>query len=780
MSTAPFQHPLRNWTGPWTLAALVALAALGLVAYRPPVPQPTTAPDTTFAAARALRLVDVLASAPRPVGSAAHDGARGVLLARLRRLGLQVDTQTTEVVQREGDVVGAVRVRNILARLAGHDLTGSVLLVAHYDGVPGAPAAADDGAGVATIVETLRALRAMDPLRNDVVVLLSDGEELGLAGARAFAAAPWPERPSVVLNFDARGDAGPSLMFQTGPGSGPVVRHFARTPLPLASSLFQEIYRRMPNDTDLSVFIAMGLPGLDFANGERGAMYHTPLDAPDNLSPRTVQHAGDHALALAKALGRADLSAVARGGPDPVYFYVPGLGLVQYAVGWAVPLALLLVALLVGVAVGGVRHGRIRAAGVLAGFAVALLATVAAAALGAGLWALVRGAHAEQGTLIGAALYREGPYAAAVVALGAGVVFGLFLLLGRWLAAASLALGALLVPGVLAVAMAFAIPRGSHVFLWPTVFALAMLTVLVRRPESQSDAPATTGFMLVLAPGVLLLMAPGVWLVWVFLSITAAAIIGALTAVTALLLLPLLDAFGRPVRWWFPAFTVLLAGVLVVVGLMDDHIDAQRPLADQLLYVVDRDSARAWWATADPATDPWSGRFVGAGAEHVQLGRFSLLAPYPGRAQPAPLVERPGAQATVLEEHQSDDRRIVTLQVAWPAGTVLGVIAPRGSVRLLGVAGGTDGRPDGGSKGPVEGPGPPVPGDWSVERWDADVPITLTLDVAANSSLSLRLAGYRQGLPELPGSPPLQRPPDRMAAPRRVTDVTIVRETRVF
>ncbi|MEJ2218158.1 MAG: M20/M25/M40 family metallo-hydrolase [Gemmatimonadota bacterium] len=778
MSTAPFQHPLRNWTGPWTLTALVALAVLGLFAYRPPPPQPTTAPDTTFAAARALRLVDSLASAPRPVGSVAHDSVRAFLLTRLRGLGLQVDTQTAEVVQREGGATWAVRARNILGRLPGRDPTGSVLLVAHYDGVLRAPAAADDGSGVATIVETLRALRATGPLRNDIVVLLSDGEELGLAGARAFAAAPWPERPSVVLNFDARGDAGPSLMFETGPSSGPLVRHFAETPLPLASSLFQEIYRRMPNSTDLSVFIAMGLPGLNFANGERGALYHTPLDAPANLSSRTVQHDGDHALALAKALGHADLSTAARGGPDPVYFYVPGLGLLHYAVGWVVPLALLFVALLVGVAVDGARRGRVRTDGFLVGFVVALLATGVAAALGAGLWVVVRGAHPEWGTLIGAALYREGPYAAAVVALGVGVVFGFFLLVRRWFAAPSLALGALLLPAAVAVFMAFAMPWGSHVFLWPTVFGLAMLAVLIRRPGS-SDAPATAGFMLVLAPGVLLLMAPLVWLVWVFLSITAAAVIGALAAVTALLLLPFLDAFGRPVRWWFPAFAVLLAGVLVAIGLTGDRSDAERPLADQLFYVVDRDSGRAWWATADPATDPWSGRFVGAGAEHMQLSRLSLLASYPGRAQPAPAVDRPGAQTTVLEDRQSDGRRIVTLQVAWPAGTMLGVVAPRGPVRLLGVAG-LDDSVEGRGKRPVEGRTPPAGSGWRVERWDADVPITLTLSVAADSSVSLRLAGYRQGLPELPNAPSLGRPADRMAAPRRITDVTIVREFRVF
>jgi hypothetical protein len=807
MSRAPFEHPLRNWTGPWSLAALVALAILGLLAYRPPAAQPTTAPDTAFAASRAVALVDTLASAPRPVGSVAHDKARTFLLIRLRALGLQVDTQTADVVLRSRGVARVVRVRNILALMPGRDPTGSVLLVAHYDGVPHAPAAGDDGAGVATILETLRALRATGPLRNDIVVLLSDGEELGLMGARAYVAAPWPRRPSVVLNFEARGDAGPSLMFQTSPRSGPLVRRFGATPLPLASSLFQEIYRRMPNDTDLSVFIADGLPGLNFANGERGAFYHTPLDAPVNLSPATLQHDGEHALALAKDLGRADLSVVAHGGTDPVYFFVPVLGLVHYAVGWAVPLALLLLALLVGVAVGGVRRSRIRAGGVLVGFGTALASTAVAAGVAEALWKGVQGVHPEWGTLIGAALYREGPYAAAVVALGVGVVFGSYLVLRRWFSAASLALGALMLPAAIAVVMAFLMPRGSHVILWPTVFALGMLALLLRRPEPEADAPATAGLMLVLAPGVLLLMAPLIWLVWVFLTIAAAPIIGAIAAVTALLLLPFLDAFGRPVRWWFPAFAVLLAAVLVAVGAADAGIDARRPLADQLFYVVDRDSARAWWATADPSTDPWSGRFVGAAAVRMPLNRLSLLAPYPGRAQSAPAVARSGARATVVADTTKGGRRVVTLEIAWPPGTVLGVVAPQRAARLLAVAG-SGGAPAWAAPdtvqvgvapaqveaarqveattavedtgGPIDGAAAPSGGGWRVERWDARVPFRLTVDVPADSGLVLRLSGYVQGLPELPGAPSLIRPADRMAAPRRITDVTIVREVRRF
>src|SRR4029453_6210943 len=78
-------------------------------------------------------------------------------------------------------------IRNVLARFPGRTPGGpAVVLMAHYDGVPGGPAAADAGSGPAAILETLRALRAGPPLAHDVIALITDGEEAGLLGAAAF------------------------------------------------------------------------------------------------------------------------------------------------------------------------------------------------------------------------------------------------------------------------------------------------------------------------------------------------------------------------------------------------------------------------------------------------------------------------------------------------------------------------------------------------------------------------------------------------------------------
>ena len=82
------------------------------------------------------------------------------------------------------------------------------MLAAHYDSVAACPGPSDDGAAVAAMLESVRALLTVDLLRNDLVLLITDGEEDGLLGAAAFAPKyPLADRRAVVLNWEAR--AGP-------------------------------------------------------------------------------------------------------------------------------------------------------------------------------------------------------------------------------------------------------------------------------------------------------------------------------------------------------------------------------------------------------------------------------------------------------------------------------------------------------------------------------------------------------------------------------------------
>ncbi|HEU4582812.1 MAG TPA: M28 family peptidase, partial [Polyangiaceae bacterium] len=321
------------------LLSLLLFALLEFVVWErlvPPPVRPATAPAELFSAARARQSLERLLSEgePHPAGSAAQERVRARLLAELEQLGLKPEVQTGVACSPEGV---CAELHNVLAELPGSGGAPSTTLVsAHYDSVNSGPGAGDDGQGVATLLELARALRSA-PAASGSWLLFSDGEELGLLGARLFAAEhPLMAQLRVSLNLEARGNRGPSLMFQTGEHSGDLVRRYGRSPRPVASSLFTPVYRALPNDTDFSIFLRKGLEGLNLAFVGGVASYHTPNDTVEALDWRSVQQQGDAALTTLRGL-----DAPSEPDAQPVYFDLLTSALVRLPEGLMLPLALL-------------------------------------------------------------------------------------------------------------------------------------------------------------------------------------------------------------------------------------------------------------------------------------------------------------------------------------------------------------------------------------------------------------------------------------------------------
>jgi len=192
------------------LAFLLIAGTLAIELNHPPTPLPLSAPPDEFSAYRALEHLKQFARKPHPMGSAEHDRVRDYLIDQLRALGLSPEIQRATGVT--GKFSAAGNVENIVARQNGtRPGTPALMLAAHYDSVPAAPGNGDDGAGVAAILETLRALHTQPPLQNDLIVLFTDGEEDGLLGASAFAAEhPWAK--DVRLPSISRAAAMPAFL----------------------------------------------------------------------------------------------------------------------------------------------------------------------------------------------------------------------------------------------------------------------------------------------------------------------------------------------------------------------------------------------------------------------------------------------------------------------------------------------------------------------------------------------------------------------------------------
>ncbi|MFO0579525.1 MAG: M20/M25/M40 family metallo-hydrolase [Polyangia bacterium] len=491
------------------LAALSLLGAIFLgivISHPPPAVRGADTPPSQFSAARAERDVRGLtAFGPRAVGARwskvpgqpatpAHEASRIWVEGRLRELGLSPIEQAGDAC--DGPTCG--RVVNVLARLDPPGVapgTPALLLLAHYDSVPQGPGAGDDAAGVATIFETLRALQHEPPAwRHPLIVVIDDGEEAGLLGARLFMQHPWAQQVGVVLNFEARGTAGQAAMFETSPRSLWLVREYARAvERPVAASVIYPLYKRLPNDTDLTVTSAAGLQGLNFAFAERDWLQHTQKDSIENLDLRSVQHMGDQALAVARRLLAREVWPHPSGDGDPdgdgVWFELFTQRLVVYSAATARLLALGQLAIfLAALAVVLRRDGRTGARWLGIGLVRALLAVIVAVATGFVIVAVIKLLAGRPRPWRTAPL----PTWAALTAAALAVPSALQHLLDHLRPARSLraifasAVGGLLPWTVLSIVTAWREVAASALFLWPALLgSTALLAALLRTPRDE-------------------------------------------------------------------------------------------------------------------------------------------------------------------------------------------------------------------------------------------------------------------------------------------------------
>lgn len=343
----------------WLIGSLALALLVGVVSLQSPRPVDAGAPATAFSAERAMIDVREIARRPHPVGSADHARVSDYLLRRMTALGLETSTQAGPISRGSGRYLRQMGGDPEAANFSAVNLIGvlpgrnpglpAVALMAHYDTVPTSAGAADDSAGVAAILEAVRALRARGPADRTLVVLLTDAEEIGLDGARVFwGGHPLRDRIGAVINLEARGGGGRAMMFETGRGAAETVALFSRAGVRAdggvtTNSLAAFVYERMPNGTDFTIPKNRGVQGLNLAFIGRPDQYHAPSSTPEALDRGSVQHIGSQTLETADVLLRP--RALPARGAEAVYADLFGRVLLSHApaAGWGVlALALLL------------------------------------------------------------------------------------------------------------------------------------------------------------------------------------------------------------------------------------------------------------------------------------------------------------------------------------------------------------------------------------------------------------------------------------------------------
>jgi len=325
----------------------VLIAVLTAVLSKPPTALDEFTPADEFSAIRAMVTLEELLveSEPHVNGSPLNLLVRERIEARFEDLGYQPEIQS--LFHCHPHFGSCANVENIIAVKAGSEGRDAVLVTAHYDSSWAGPGAGDDGAGTASIIEMARMANEFGQFRNDVIFLITDAEEQGLVGAHAFAEDhPLFSKVKAVINLEARGVTGPSMMFETGDGNRSIIRILSKSlDRPVANSVSYEVYKRMPNDTDYSVYRNRGVMGVNFAFNQGVALYHSKLDDVSHLDSNSVQHQGDNASAMLFALADRDIAKI-QSREDAAYIDVFGRVLWHYPISIATGVTVVLTVLI--------------------------------------------------------------------------------------------------------------------------------------------------------------------------------------------------------------------------------------------------------------------------------------------------------------------------------------------------------------------------------------------------------------------------------------------------
>lgn len=614
------------------LLILIATTLAGGASRGVTAPVDAGAAEDVFSAERATAAAAPVVAEPRPAGSAANDRAHEELASQLETLGFETRTQEGIGVREHGEAATSGFVRNLIATRPGTDPTGTIVLATHIDSVPNAPGAADAGVGLAVILETVRAL-GTEATRNDLVVLLVDGEERGLLGAEAYLVDGAEElaRPVVVLNHEARGISGRPMVTRA---AGPMHAVIGSSPSPEFESFTDALFAIIPNDTDFTVYREGGWWGMDMAIIDEAWAYHSAQDDAEHLDPGTLQHYGELTLALTRDLTQRDLAELSeRAGERPVQTTAPW-GVLGVPPLLVTVLSLLAPLAVLGAAWVGRRRGEVSLRGVLGGALTALLVLVVAVVGAFMLWSVTAGATPSMLSQTMREPVRAEPFLLAELVLAAAVVTAGWVLARLLISRAALLLGvALLVTALLAALGVYSPFLGGSMILPAAIAAggVALASALSPLPGLvvRALALAPTGWLL----GTQLQALGEFGIASAAGGLAGTALIG--LGAAAPLLLGRSGAAPRPARRPRRLLVPLLPAVLVAalaVGGTFWTLAAPEPVQERVIAHVDgADGATRWEVSG--STD-WGRALDGTQASsEIEMPTLEVAAGPDGRVE---------------------------------------------------------------------------------------------------------------------------------------------------
>jgi hypothetical protein len=588
-------------------ASLFILVILGLI-YFTMMPHKTsdkTESLSEFSTKRALAQVEAISKQPHYVGSKNHQVVADYLIKELRHLGLQTSIQEGFTLSDWGNLVKS---KNILARIKGNSSSKALLLLSHYDSAPHSfsHGASDDASGVATILESVRAfLHTKKRHKNDIIILFSDAEELGLNGAALFVTQhPWAKNVGLVLNFEARGSSGPSYMLmETNNGNAGLVKEFAsaKATFPVSNSLMYSIYKMLPNDTDLTVFREQGnIQGYNFAFIDDHFNYHTAQDDINHLNTNTLTHQGTYLMPLLNYFSNANLSTT-KATADDVYFTIP-YTFISYPFSWVLPMVVIALALFIFLLFLGRAKRILSFREIARGFIPFLGSIIITGLITFFGWKALLKIYPQYTDLLNGFTYNGHAYIAAFVLLAIGISFAFYQHFSAKKVTMNHYVAPLLIWIIINGFIAFSL-QGAGFLIIPVYFALFSFGIFIVTQRSNKT------LNLICSIPALLIIVPFIQMFPVGLGLKVLFGSAILTVLTFALLLPVFGAFAKKGRW-FAVFFILAIGFFAKAHYSSGY-EFGKAKSNSLLYVYNTDTNKARWMTYDTNLDSWTKSYLG-------------------------------------------------------------------------------------------------------------------------------------------------------------------------
>ena len=562
-------------------------------------------PLSEFSTKRALEQVKNISQKPHFVGSANHDVVSNYLVNELRKMGLETSIQEGFSFTENGILTKS---KNILARIKGANSQKALLLLSHYDSAPHSysKGASDAGSGVATILESVRAFTyTKKQHKNDIIILFTDAEELGLNGAALFVTQHnWAKEVGLVLNFEARGSSGPSYMLmETNAGNAGLVKEFssASVKYPVSNSLMYSIYKMLPNDTDLTVFRKNGnIQGYNFAFIDGHYNYHTAQDDINHLDKNTLAHQGKYLMPLLDYFSNANLNST-QTTEDAVYFSIP-FTFISYPFDWVLPMVIIAFVLLLFLIFIGIGKRILSFPEIGKGFIPFLGSLIVTGLVTFFGWKLLLILYPQYNDVLNGFTYNGHDYTAAFVLLILSICFAFYQKFSAKKVTINHYVAPLFLWIVINVLLAFFL-KGAGFLIIPAFVGLLMLASFVLTQKSKWI------LNLFLSIPTLLIIAPFIQMLPIGLGLKVLFGSGILTVFAFGLLLPVFGSFTR--KGMLSAILFALAIGFFAKAHYYSGYELGKAKSNSLVYILDVDKNKATWATYDTNLDEWTKTYLG-------------------------------------------------------------------------------------------------------------------------------------------------------------------------